>query len=198
MAPRYLASALALVTTAVAPQQPRQPYSITIALDAPKPYHALVKAWRSKLSPAEQLEWLVTATIWMEGRRDGIAGMQAVASVIQNRARANRPISFGRGIEGVMWKRKAFSCWADSDPNREAVRHIAELPEHSPDRIRWVQAKGVARMMIAGRLKDTTGGAVLYHAKRIKPYWVTKELRLTAAIGDHRFYRRATPAPARS
>lgn len=122
---------------------------------------------------ASQIE-TVAAVIIGEAGGEGIAGMQAVASVIQNRAiRGRTPYS-------VVTRPWQFSCL-------NGVNHdkfVANAKRHP----RWGAALILAEEIENRKVIDATGGATHYHAKRILPYWAASLTR-TKEIGNHIFYR---------
>ena len=124
---------------------------------------------------------IMARTIWGEARNQGIAGMQAVASVIMNRVK--RGGWYGATPAEVCQKPYQFSCWLKSDPNYEKLQNVT-----TADR-QFAQAYDIAVKAINGTLADNTGGATEYHTKSIKPNWNYDKLVKTAAIGDHIFYR---------
>ncbi len=144
-------------------------------------------------SPREEAVKLLALTMWGEARSDGLDAMRAVGHVVMNRIHSARP--FGRNVKEVVWKRKAFSCWNKSDPNRDAMRHIASLPEDNLNKVRWHQAVDLARAILAGKDSDNSAGALFYHTKQIKPYWVSDVTKPVARVANHIFYRNDAKAP---
>ncbi|MBM3534868.1 MAG: cell wall hydrolase [Alphaproteobacteria bacterium] len=133
-------------------------------------------------------------TIYGEARGEATAGMEAVASVIMNRAReakatlarhpglARHPL-YGDGSPALACVAKLqFSCWNKNDPNREKLLAVDE------DDKTFVRALAIAEKAIAGELEDRTGGANHYHAKNVQPGWAEMSKR-TAEIGWHVFYK---------
>lgn len=127
-------------------------------------------------------------TIWGEARGEGIPGMEAVASVVMNRVKADlgkdgRPDWWGEGIEGVCRKKWQFSCWNGNDPNLGKL--ILVKASEDPH---FAAALEIAERAAAGRLIDRTGGATHYHTKSSRPKWAEGQTP-TATIGWHLFYR---------
>jgi len=140
-------------------------------------------------------------TLWGEARGEGVAGMEAVASVIMNRRRLaeryvedrrqerwrEKPLRhplFGDGTVATVctapWQ---FSCWNPDDPNRNKLSRVSESDDQ------WFAAAlDVARRAVAGKIEDRTGGADHYHTKAIKPKWAEGRTP-TATIGWHVFYK---------
>lgn len=123
---------------------------------------------------------VLARTIWGEARGEGIAGMQAVASVVINRA--TRGGWWGADVVSVCRKPYQFSCWLRTDPN------LVQLLAVGPDDARFAQAIQIAAQAVAGALPDNTGGATHYHAASIRPAWAASMQYLTR-IGGHLFYR---------
>jgi spore germination cell wall hydrolase CwlJ-like protein len=157
-----------------------------VAAKSAKPAKSAKKAPQQKAGMSEPVR-LLALTMWGEARSDGPEAMRAVGHVIINRIRSKR--KFGKNVKEVVWKRKAFSCWNPSDPNREAMMNIAQLPSKSLERVRWKQAVKIAEQILEGGDKDPTNGALFYHTKAIKPYWVDSTTKPVANINSHLFYR---------
>ena len=127
-------------------------------------------------------------TIYGEARGEGVAGMEAVASVIMNRVKADlgndgRPDWWGEGVEGVCKKPWQFSCWNMDDPNRDKLLSV-------DDRDPWFRhAQEIAKRALAGELPDPTGGSTHYLTDRVAGVtaWA-KGKTPTAKIGRHWFY----------
>lgn len=128
-------------------------------------------------------------TIWAEARGEGVAGMEAVAAVVMNRAGLDlgndgKPDWWGEGVEAVCKKPWQFSCWNMDDPNRDK---LFAVNDNDP----WFRhALEIAGRAVAGSLADPTGGATHY----VKDTWVertawTKGRAPVAKIGKHWFYR---------
>lgn len=126
----------------------------------------------------------VAAVIIGEAGGEGKTGMQAVASVIQNRMVRRSQSSYE-----VVSARKQFSCVnvvISTGTAKAWEDYIREQKRHS----RWNTALKLAKEIENKNLKDITGGATHYYAhKRIaKPYWA-KSMKFTCVIGGHTFYR---------
>jgi hypothetical protein len=120
-------------------------------------------------------------TVWGEARGEGVAGMQAVASVILNRAA--HPGWRGSDVASCCTHPYQFSCWLPGDPNR------AKLLAVTADDPQFFQALAIATDALAGMLPDVTGGADSYYATGTpEPIWAVG-LTPCAVIGRHQFYR---------
>jgi spore germination cell wall hydrolase CwlJ-like protein len=138
--------------------------------------------------------YLLALCIWAEARNQGLEGMQAVGSVILNRA--SRPGWWGSDIKSVILKPKQFSCLNEDDPQRVRMIAIAEdfinAMWKDPDlRACWWVAKGLIEpwpeSKNAPALRSNVGAATHYHTSAVAPAWKDK-LKLTARIKDHLFY----------
>lgn len=156
--------------------QIREPGSLTVRLDAPKSYHDGHK---------KKDEKLLAMTIWGEARNQGDAGMRAIGHVIMNRVAADKK-RFGKGVKGVVWKPKQFSCWNRGDPNREAMQNPQAM--NYPDRKSWERAKEIAHEILSGQSRDPTRGSLYYHTQAVNPEWAS-EMRPVRVMADHVFYR---------
>lgn len=176
-------------------QQPQGSNSVTVKLDEPRQQDKVQQ--KQKPEPEQKQGYeegskeattLLALTIWGEARSHGAEGMEAVGHVIMNRVESER--NFGDNVKEVVWKRKHFSCWNPTDPNREAMKKIAQLEKGTLDYKRWEQAKQIAAKLMAGQLRDTTHGALFYHTDYIKkPDWAQGQ-KAVAQIANHVFYKK--------
>lgn len=136
--------------------------------------------------------YVVAATLWGEARGEGEAGMQAVLNVIMNRAGGD----FNNAAK-VSLKPKQFSVWNGiSDPQEYSVK-LAEKARAGKlqDEKMYNKAMALVDKAIKRELKDVTGGATFYfNPKKVQPNWA-KNMRKTATIGNHDFYKPATTPP---
>jgi spore germination cell wall hydrolase CwlJ-like protein len=143
----------------------------------------------------------VARTVWAEARGEDDKstpkhdGMEAVAAVIMNRARAaldyiaakpgprrRRHPLFGDGTPAsVCLARWQFSCWNESDPNLPKLRSVGD------DDRAFAQALEIAERAVKGLLADPTHGATHYHTTGVNPPW-SRGLEPCATIGHHRFF----------
>jgi len=116
--------------------------------------------------------------MYFEARAEGREGMRAVGHVILNRREDPR---FPSGVcsvvqEGGPGRGCQFSWYCDGR---------SDVPTH---RRSWRIGGALAYQLLAGRLEDTTGGALFYHATWIDVPW-KRERTKTRVIGQHAFYR---------
>ena len=108
-------------------------------------------------------------TLYHEARGEGVQGIEAVASVVMNRARqANKSVC------SVVYERKQFS-WVFVTKDKRMKGNIMDVLV-------------VTNKALNGYLVDITGGATHYHATYVKPRWA-KHLKRTVKIINHIFYK---------
>jgi N-acetylmuramoyl-L-alanine amidase len=130
---------------------------------------------------------VMARTLWAEARSEGRAGLEAVASVILNRAK--HPRWWGHDVRSVCLAPYQFSCWNSDDPQRPRL-----LAVQASDAT-FALCLDVARRAIAGEIVDQTGGADSYfNPAVVSPSWAVKAVH-TKDIGRHAFYRVELPAP---
>jgi N-acetylmuramoyl-L-alanine amidase len=166
--------------------------SVTVGLPDAQPFE---RDSEGKLHVNNKAASLLALTIWGEARQDGPKGMRAVGHVIINRMKSKR--AFGNDVAHVVWHRKAFSCWNEGDPNREAMEKIKQLPKGSPDYQRWMEAKKIATQLLAGELRDITHGSLFYYADSMDnpPAWA-HGVPAVAHIGNHTFLKNDHKKPS--
>lgn len=108
--------------------------------------------------------------LYHEARGEGVKGLQAVASVVMNRADRQQ-----LSICNVVYSRKQFS-WTMAKRVKAVEGDIGDI-------------LNVAQAATSHTLVDATGGATHYHTKQVKPYWA-KTLKKTETIGQHIFYKK--------
>lgn len=135
----------------------------------------MIAAYRAREAEVRVL----ACTIWGEARGESIAGQEAVAAVIINRARL--PRWWGRTVKDVCLKPGQFSCWNADDPNRVKLDHLSD------DDPAFATALRIARRAMAGVLADPTRGATHYHTLEASPRWARRHAPC-AEIGHHVFY----------
>lgn len=125
---------------------------------------------------------ILARTIWGEARGEGEIGMEAVASVIMNRI--NSGITWwGDDLRSVCLKRWQFSCWNDSDPNRDKLMSVTVSDQQFMDALH-ISALAMNRM-----LQDSVQGATSYYDARMPepPKWAEGRTPV-AEIGHHLFF----------
>jgi len=117
--------------------------------------------------------------IYFEARGESEIGQQAVGHVVMNRVQhTSYPDSVcevvQQGGEQRLY-RCQFSWWCDG------------LSDKPVDQRAWKESFRLALDIYLGFLKDTTDGALWYHATYVTPYW-SKKLLQGPKIGQHIFY----------
>jgi len=124
---------------------------------------------------------VVATCIVLEAGGEGLEGMQAVLSVMLNRASGD----LNRLVPEIT-RYGAFSCmspiWRADAPDYDPLFSRAEN-QPAP----FADAMMLIALMEEGFLRDNTGGATHYHATSILPYWADS-LRYLTTIGNHCFY----------
>lgn len=144
--------------------------AVLVALFAPWPSYAASETT------------LMAKTAYFEARGDGFRAMLAVCFVIQNRL-DHPQAAYGRTVRQVVNSPAQFSVWSPGDRQRARQKVL------SPKDPLWVQAQRAARLVMAGRVKDSTRGATHFYERSIrKPEWA-RHMRVVALIGSHIFLR---------
>jgi spore germination cell wall hydrolase CwlJ-like protein len=111
----------------------------------------------------------MVATLYHEARGEGVMGMEAVASVIMNRAKQSH-----KSICSIVYERKQFS-WVFVTKDKRIKGNIMDI-------------LSVTHKALAGVLVDVTHGATFYHATYVKPAWAKRKV-MTVQINNHIFYK---------
>ena len=120
---------------------------------------------------------------WGEARGEPEEGKYAVAWVARNRVYARR--NYGKTWEKVLLRKKAFSCFNDTDINRDKLENMLFTPGL------WKSMQPhfvVAFNVYFGMGTDPTNGATHYFNKRLAPKWASDMIK-TVVIGEHVFYK---------
>lgn len=131
---------------------------------------------------------VLACTIWMEARSDGLAGMQAVANVVVNRA--HFPRWWGHDIVSVCLMPEQFSSWNEGSTQIELV--MDAMADGDPT---YQTALNLADVAISGLLPDTTGHSDSYYEpsdENPPPSWAIPE-DFVKQIGSQEFYRTELP-----
>jgi N-acetylmuramoyl-L-alanine amidase len=112
-----------------------------------------------------------------EARGEGTKGMMAVANVILNRVNSSR---YPNDICSVVTQKYKSTCQFSWYCDKQLTRKEPNISFKA----RFIAYEAV----VNNSLKDITGGALLFHANTIEPYWASTQ-KLTRQIGNHIFYR---------
>ena len=108
-------------------------------------------------------------TLYHEARGEGVQGLEAVASVIMNRAKRSR-----KSVCSIVYERKQFS-WVHVTKDKRIKGNIMDI-------------LSITHKALSGVLVDVTHGATFYHATYVKPSWAKHKV-LTVQINNHIFYK---------
>jgi spore germination cell wall hydrolase CwlJ-like protein len=111
----------------------------------------------------------MVATLYHEARGEGVMGMEAVASVIMNRAKQTR-----KSVCSIVYERKQFS-WTHVTKDKRIKGNIRDI-------------LSITHKALSGVLVDVTHGATFYHTIYVKPFWAKHKV-LTVQINNHIFYK---------
>lgn len=131
--------------------------------------------------PASERE-VVACTLWGEARNQGLEGMRAVASVIENRRKSGyRKKHTAAEVCLDPWQ---FSCWNQDDVNLARMRAVAAAPDS-----RFRDALGIADEVLNRTLADSVRQARHYYAVSLRkpPSWARGKTPCIV-IGDHLFF----------
>lgn len=134
-------------------------------------------------------------TMWGEARGYGEQGMRSVGHVVLNRVKTGKD-RFGHTVQQVCLKRKQFSCWNKSDPNKKAMSCLGDLDHDHPDWQAWIIAVKLAGKLLMGIDPDNTGGATFYVAEGLTPYW-HNDMIVVGVMYGHCFYKEKRHKPHR-
>ena len=116
---------------------------------------------------------------YFEARGEDLWGQMAVAEVILNRADSSRfPDNVCAVVRDGTGRRHRCQFSYYCDGKVEAIGNPTA----------YERIKKIAAMMIEGRARVLTGGAVFYHTDAVAPSWM-HAMEQTTVIGDHIFYR---------
>ncbi len=149
----------------------------TVSLADTSPCEVTFEIPRCHLT-AEDRETIATCLI-LEAGTQGRSGLEAVMSVIANRAK-DRPELF----PSVVLSRGQFSSLNEPARARYLLpRYVAKAKASHM----WPTALEVVESAIAGQLVDTTNGATFYDQVGRRPKWI-RAVNRTVQIGSHVFY----------
>lgn len=121
---------------------------------------------------------ILARTIYGEARGEHRNGKVAVAWVILNRTKDRR---WRKDVMGVCLQPKQFSCWLESDPNRQKLRQV------QLDDPLYRECYSVAMSVCTGGEQDPTDGSTHYHVNTLSPNWSKNKVPV-CRIGNHSFF----------
>jgi spore germination cell wall hydrolase CwlJ-like protein len=151
----------------------RMPGGPALPVDAPPALAPIGGEDRSRAATC------LAAAIAYEAGFEPLAGQQAVAEVVLNRARSG---PFPRTVCGVVFagSTRRTGCQFTFTCDGSLRRRL-------PERV-MAGARAVAEAALDGRNPLHVAGAAWYHADYVSPYWAPSLVRV-AKIGAHIFYR---------
>lgn len=138
------------------------------------------------LQASEDLDWnrkLIAACLILEAADQGEAGLQAVASVIANRAE-KKPTDYIK----VVTRPYAFSALNEASTDKTGKFTYDQLVKKASKDRNWSLAVSIVDKMYQKTLTDNTFGANHYSRKDELPSW-SHGMRATVVIGDHLFFK---------
>ena len=129
---------------------------------------------------------IIARTLYAEARNDGKVGMEAVASVIYNRAKGNKD-----NFTKACLKPKQFSCWnkftkEEADPKNFKVKIPSSVNKNKKNEALWKEAMQIVADMLNGTFKPTTTANMYFNPQKCSPKWAN-ELTDVKMIGSHKF-----------
>lgn len=114
--------------------------------------------------------------VYFESKNEPVRGQRAVAHVIVNRTKNSK---FPGTICEVVNQKNNHTCQFSYKCDGKT-----HMPKNKED---YDKAKDVAEEVLQGD-RDNTAGALFFHNNTVRPPWA-KRSRMTAEIGNHKFYR---------
>ena len=130
---------------------------------------------------------VLSRTLYGEARGQGQSAIEAVCSIILNRAR--NPRWWGKSIVDVCLKPYQFSCWLEDDPNHAKLLAVTDADAA------FQECLAVADLALGGTLPDATGNCDSYFDISIPPPSWARGKTPTLVLGSLRFYRLELAAP---
>jgi N-acetylmuramoyl-L-alanine amidase len=151
---------------------------------SPAPLPVVTRIWPPTV-PAEVL----ACTAWMEDASGGKEGMQAVMSVVLNRARSDI-VWWGKDIRSVCLAPEQFSSW---NPGSILVPKVMAAMDNGDEA--YAIALNLAELAVQGILPDTTQNSDSYFAVSIAPPKWAARSKFVVQIAGQRYYRLYLSAP---
>ena len=135
-----------------------------------------------ELKTKQQEKQCLTAALFHEAKGEGLIGIKAVASVIENRKHnADYPGTYCKIIK----QHRQFSFVLEGKPI-----HKLEQQVKPSEREVFALVSKLAEQMLQGRFKPVLPAKVLHYTTHaVKNQW-TQKMQVVAKVGNHRFYVR--------
>jgi spore germination cell wall hydrolase CwlJ-like protein len=145
-------------------------------------YNNLEKARIEQQQFVQQEKNCIKNALYYEARSEGLIGILAVASVIENRKNSGKyPSTYCEVIN----QHKQFSY------TLEGKRDVESLEQRllASDKKAYGDVSEVAHSMLNGDFKPVLPAEVLWYAKTsVQNYW-TKTKKVVTRVGEHAFYK---------
>lgn len=157
-----------------AANQPLPAEQVTIA-----DKYSLAAEYR-ELKNKQQEKQCLTAALFHEAKGEGLVGIKAVASVIENRKHnADYPGTYCKIIK----QHRQFSFVLEGKP----IHKLEQQVKPSEKEV-FALVSRVAEQVLEGRFKPTLPAKVLHYTTHaVRNQWTAK-MQVVAKIGNHRFY----------
>ena len=139
---------------------------------------------------------IIARTLYAEARNDGEKGMNAVASVIYNRADGKindfvnvcKKNGYSKKYKKIVYQ---FSCWgkmtnSEWSPKNFKVKIPKAVKNGSKEQILWQIAIKIASDMLAGSFTPIIDSNMYYNDQKAAPDWGS-QLTSVKRIGNHKF-----------
>ena len=167
-----------LVITSVlvlfAANQPLPAEQVTVA-----DKYSLAQEYR-ELKTKQQEKQCLTAALFHEAKGEGLIGIKAVASVIENRKHnADYPGTYCKIIK----QHRQFSFVLEGKP----IHKLEQQVKPSEKEV-FALVSSLAEQMLQGRFKPVLPARVLHYTTHaVRNQW-TQKMQVVAKVGNHRFY----------
>lgn len=133
-----------------------------------------------ELKTKQQEKQCLTAALFHEARGEGLVGIKAVASVIENRKHSSGyPSTYCKIIK----QHKQFSFVLEGKP-----LHNLEQQVKPSEKEVFALVSRVAEQVLEGRFKPTLPARVLHYTTHAVSNQWTAKMQVVAKVGNHRFY----------
>ena len=141
--------------------------------------YSLAREYR-ELKNKQQEKQCLTAALFHEARGEGLVGIKAVASVIENRKHSSGyPSTYCKIIK----QHKQFSFVLEGKP-----LHNLEQQVKPSEKEVFALVSRVAEQVLEGRFKPTLPARVLHYTTHAVSNQWTAKMQVVAKVGNHRFY----------
>lgn len=141
--------------------------------------YSLVQAYNEQRELQREKQCL-TAALWWEARGEGLQGIKAVASVIENRKHSSGyPSTYCKIIK----QHKQFSFVLEGKP----IHKLEQQVKPSEKEV-FALVSSLAEQMLQGRFKPVLPRKVLHYTTHAVSNTWTQKMQVVAKVGNHRFY----------